>query len=180
MMIYYSIPYNTDKNLGKYYNDFMKILPNNDDFACFVDGDTIFTTPNYGHIIERVILENKNIGCFTALTNRVFCVWQVANGVDINNNDMEYHRTFGKNILEIYDTYCEDVTMKALMSGFLILINKKTWKKIGGFKEDGMLGIDNDLHLKIRKCREKMYMMKGIYLYHWYRYPNRSDISHLI
>ena len=179
-MIYYSIPYNTNKNLGKYYNDFMKILPNNNDFACFVDGDTIFTTPNYGHIIEKIIEENKNIGCFTALTNRVFCTWQVVKGIDVNNNDMEYHRNFGKNIQEIYGTYCEDVTMKTPMSGFLIVINKKTWKKIGGFKEDGMLGIDNDLHNKIRNYEEKMYMMKGVYLYHWYRYPNRNNISHLI
>lgn len=182
-MIYYSIPFNSDKNLGRSYNDFMHILPRNDDYACFVDGDTIFTTPNYGVIIENIVNENKDVGCFTAITNRVACKWQIAPGVDINNNDMAYHRKFGQNIQEVYGTYCEDVTNKGAndpMSGFLILIKKSVWLKCGKFLEKKMLGIDNDIHEKILKKNEKMYMMKGVYLYHWYRWPDIKNITHLI
>ena len=100
-MIYYSIPYSTEKNLGKYYNDFMKVLPNDDDFACFVDGDTIFSTPNYGHIIQSVVDENPEVKLFTCYTNRIGCKWQVAPGIDIDSNDMKYHRDFG-NMRETY------------------------------------------------------------------------------
>ena len=178
-MIYYSIPYDVNKNIGKYYNDFMSILPNDDDFACFVDGDTIFTTPNYGHVIDRVIKEYPEIGCFTAKTNRVSCKWQVFDGVDVETNDIAYHRELGGNLQDVYDAYCEDVTDSQLMSGLLILINKKTWFKIGGFLENGMLGVDNELHRKLIEHDEKLYVMKGIYLYHWYRWPDKTNTTHL-
>lgn len=182
-MIYYSIPYSTEKNIGKYYNQFMNILPNDDDYACFVDGDTIFTTSNYGHIIEKVVNENPNIGCFTCYTNRIGCPWQVLPGIDKDNNDMKYHRDIGKQIQTIYDSICEDVTNvsdRQVMSGVLILLKKSTWKKIGGFEENGMLGIDNDLHRKIKRYNEKIYIMKGIYLFHWYRWPNSKNKTHLL
>ena len=105
-MIFYSIPYNTNKNIGKYYNDFMRILPNDDDYACFVDGDTIFTTENYGNIIEEITKEYSHIGCFTATTNRVGCEWQIAPKVDMKNNDMRYHRVFGYKTQKEYKTHC--------------------------------------------------------------------------
>jgi GT2 family glycosyltransferase len=61
----------------------------------------------------------------------------------------------------------------------MILIQKRLWKKIGGFLENGMLGVDNDLHTKVIKSNEKLYLMRGVYLYHWYRWPNYKDKSHL-
>lgn len=182
-MIYYSIPYNVDKNLGKYYNDFMEILPNDDDYACFVDGDTIFTTSDYGSIIHNIVLENPEVGCFTSFTNRVNSIWQIAPGVDIESNDMKYHRDFGRCMQDIYGTKCIDVTDKPnteLLSGLLIMLNKKTWKEIGKFAERKMLGIDNDIHLKLKQHNKKLYLMVGIYLYHWYRWPNKKDIRHLV
>jgi GT2 family glycosyltransferase len=182
-MIFYSIPYNTDRNLGKYYNDFMNILPDENDYACFVDGDTIFTTSDYGHIIQDVVHENPSIGCFTALTNRVHCRWQIADGIDTDSNDIAYHRKYGEMLRDIYGGYCIDktnVSSDNVMSGFLILLKKRTWNNIGHFAENGMLGIDNDLHYKLQKHGEKLYVMKGIYLYHWYRWPDYNEIGHLI
>jgi len=182
-MIYYSVPYSSTKNIGKYYNDFMKILPNDDDFACFVDGDTIFTTSNYGHTIERAVEKNPEVGCFTCYTNRVACTWQIAPGVNTESNDMSYHRKFGESMQLIYGTKCTDVTdvdRLKVMSGVLILLQKRVWKKIGGFIESGMLGVDNDLHWKLQDNNEKLFLMNGLYLYHWYRGGNKKDISHLI
>jgi len=183
-MIYYSIPYSVEKNLGKAYNDFMEILPNENDYACFVDSDTIFTTPNYGHIIDKVINENLEIGCFIAKTNRINCSFQLFNGVDVDTNDISYHREFGKNVQSIYGTYCVDVThisKHELMSGFLMVVKKELWNRIGRFDETmGMLGIDNDFHKKIKNNNEKVYQMKGIYLYHWYRWPDPTNKEHLL
>jgi len=182
-MIYYSIPYSTEKNIGKYYNDVMKTIPSDQDFSCFVDGDTIFTTPFYGYTIENVIEQNPNISCYTCYTNRVYCPEQIAPGVDTKSNDMAYHRNFGLMMESIYGTSCEDITKTKsgnLMSGCMILIQKRLWKKIGGFLENGMLGVDNDLHTKVIKSNEKLYLMRGVYLYHWYRWPNYKDKSHLL
>jgi GT2 family glycosyltransferase len=182
-MIYYSVPYSTEKNLGKYYNDFMRMLPSDDDYGCFVDGDTMFTTTNYGHIINDVVNENPDVGCFTCYTNRIGCKWQVAPGVDQDTNDMNYHRNFGLSLQTIFGTECEDMTdvsNKEVLSGHLMLLKKSVWKKIGGFAEKGMLGIDNDLHWKIKNNNEKVYIMKGIYIFHWYRWPDPKNKSHLI
>jgi GT2 family glycosyltransferase len=182
-MIYYSIPYSTEKNIGKYYNQFMENLPNKDDFACFVDGDTIFTTSNYGHIIEKVVSENPEVGCFTCYTNRVGCKWQIAPGVDTQSNDIEYHREFGLSLQTIFGTNCIDVSnvnRNEVMSGVMILLRKDIWEKIGKFEEGGMLGIDNDLHWKIQKNGEKIYLMKGVYIYHWYRWPDPKNKTHLL
>lgn len=181
-MIYYSIPFSIEKNIGKYYNDFMELLPSDDDFACFVDGDTIFTTPNYGNQIEEATKKYPKVGCFTAYTNRVNCEWQIYPGVDKDNNDMYYHRQIGKQAQERFWSKCIDVTdmpRDKVLSGFLMLLKKSVWKKIGGFK-DGVLGVDNDLHWKIQDHKESIHLMQGVYLYHWYRWPNYKDKSHLI
>lgn len=182
-MIYYTIPFNSEKNIGKYYNDFIKIVPNDDDWICFVDGDTIFTTHDYGVLIEKVIEENPDASCFTSLTNRVACKWQIAPGVDIKNNNISYHRIYGENLLKIYGSSVDIINRKGInnpMSGFLILIKKSTWVKIGGFKEEKMLGIDNDLHSKLDINNLKFYLIKGLYLYHWYRGGNRQYKKHLL
>jgi hypothetical protein len=182
-MIYYTVPFDSSKNLGKYYNDFMKVLPNEDDWACIVDGDTIFTTPDYGLLVEKAISENPDADCFTAMTNRVGCQWQIAPGVDIHSDDIRYHRDFGKLLKTVYGHSVVDVTNKPktqVMSGFFILLKKSSWQKFGGFKESGMLGIDNDLHWKIQKHKQKFYMIRGLYLYHWYRGGNAADKSHLL
>lgn len=81
-MIYYGIPYDQDKNIGVYYNRFMSILPEETDFACFVDGDTIFTTPFYGKQIDEITKKNPDCGLFYAVTNRIGCPWQIAEGVN--------------------------------------------------------------------------------------------------
>ncbi len=185
--IYYTTPYDVTKNLGKYYNDFMRMLPNDEDFACFVDGDTIFTTADYGHAVHEVVSYYPNIGCFTCCTNRVGFSTQIAPGVNVETNDIAYHRNFGKKLYETYGTQCKDITLvkspvnkQIYMSGVMILLQKKLWKKIGGFHEDKILGIDNHLHKAIMLANEKIYLMQGIYIYHWYRWPNSKDKSHLL
>jgi GT2 family glycosyltransferase len=54
-------------------------------------------------------------------------------------------------------------------SGTLILVRKSTWKTIGGFKQDGFLGIDDDFRSRLHKHDIQFAIMDGVYLYHWYR-----------
>jgi hypothetical protein len=187
-MIYYCIPYSVEKNLACAYNDFMEILPSDNDFACFVDGDTIFTTSNYGHIIHDSIQNYPEIGCFTCYTNRVKNLPQVVKGIDYDSNDIIYHRKIGNMLHTIFGNSCIDITDElsedgkpAYISGVMILIKKSLWKKIGKFKNlNSMLGVDNHLHKDILSINEKIYLMRGVYLYHWYRWPNVKNVSHLL
>lgn len=175
--IYYSVPFNTDKNIGVYYNDAMELLPNDSDYMVFVDGDTIFTTPDYGNIIYKAILNNPEYDMFTCYTNRVGCKWQIHPNVDIDSNDMKYHMEFGQSIKDNEEVI--DVTKNSLFSGMLFIVKKSAWNKIGGAKKAGMLGIDNDIHLKIKKNGLKFGLIKGLYVYHWYRGGNKYNTSHL-
>lgn len=178
-IIFACIPYNSDKNLGKAYNDFANLVPN-DAWICFFDADTLITTSDYGTLMENIIMDNPQADAFTCVTNRVGCKWQIADGVDWDNDDIAYHRQIGAARAKEYGTECEDVTDKKPFSGLCLLIRKDAWTKIGGAKEDGMLGIDNDLHKRIRNAGLRLYLAKGLYLYHWYRGGDKKDTTHLI
>jgi GT2 family glycosyltransferase len=66
------------------------------------------------------------------------------------------------------------------LSGVLIVIKKSIWEKVGGFKEDKMLTIDNDIHRKIRISGGLVGLMKGIYVQHWYRGGIKENRQHLL
>ena len=51
----------------------------------------------------------------------------------------------------------------------LILLSKKLWLDIGGFNENGMLGVDNEFYFKALSQNKIIYRMNGVYVYHWYR-----------
>lgn len=181
-MIYYSIPYNSDKNIGEYYNSFASIVPAND-YICFVDADTTFTTYDYGTLIEKIVKQYPNVDAFTCCTNRVACKWQIAEGVNPLTDDIVYHRNFGKYRQDKYGTLCVDVTNKDdkhLFSGLFLLIKKSAWDKIGGAATEGMLKVDNDIHKKLKKAGLLFYQMKGLYLYHWYRGGDKNYKDHLL
>jgi len=180
-MIYYKTVWDTDKNIGKAYNREMELLPNDSDYACFLDGDAMFLTPYFGKVIESVVDEYPECGVFTCMTNRVACDWQIPDKVDWESDDIKYHRHIAQVHELVYGNDVEDVTYKPktnVLSGVLILIRKDVWRKIGGFI-DGMLGVDNALHWACQKHGEPVYLMLGVYVYHFYRGGNRNDTEHL-
>lgn len=181
-MIYYTVPFNSEKNIGEYYNAFAKLLSAND-YMCFIDADTTFTTYDYGTLIENVIKRYPEVDAFTCCTNRVACKWQIAENVNQLTDDIVYHRNFGKYRQEKYGTDCVDVTNKddkKLFSGLFLLIKKSAWDKIGGAISEGMLKVDNDIHRKLKKNGLLFYQMQGLYLYHWYRGGDRNYKDHLL
>jgi glycosyltransferase involved in cell wall biosynthesis len=179
-VIYYSIPWDSSMNIGRYYNRFMELLPE-DGVACFIDGDATFTTTNYGKQLEAVLEANPSCGLFVGVTNRVGCQWQVVDGVDVESNDIAYHREFGARLAQEHWDSCSTVPYDAskLLSGVLFLLKKSLWKKVGGFPETGMLGIDNAIHRKAAALGEPVRLMRGFYVYHWYRGGRKDEKSHL-
>lgn len=175
-MIHTYIPYTPKQlgnNLGWAYNNFMELLPE-DDWACFLDHDATFTTRYWYHQLEDIIIKHSDIGLYTCLTNRVGNSQQLVKGVDKENHDIKYHRQVGK---QLQDDYYDDVFfITNLLSGVVILISKKTWKKVGGFT-NGFLGVDNNIHKKCLDNNIKVGLMAGVYVYHWYR--GDGDVSHL-
>ena len=177
-MIHTYIPFSpSDKklNLGWVYNNFMEIV-GEEDWVLFLDHDATFTTKYWYNQLEDIIKKNTDYGLFSSFMNRVGQPFQIPNGIDRNNHDMRYHRNVGKELQNInYDNVIQFPNNTPL-SGVVILISKKTWKDIGGFKE-GFLGVDNTLHRDCINNNIKVGLMLGFYVYHWYRAD--GDMSHI-
>lgn len=178
-IIFHSIPWNSEKNIGVSYNKIMSLVGTND-WVCFLDGDAVHTTHFFGGRIEQVVSENPSFSLFTCYTNRVNCGYQIAPDVDRLSNDMSYHREIGESLWSTNGTGVMDITHNMELSGVLILIKKSAWEKVGGFKSNKMLTVDNDIHRKIRESGGLVGLMTGIYVQHWYRGGDNKKISHLV
>lgn len=145
----------------------MSIIPNGS-WGCFIDGDAMFTTPDFGHQLEEIIEENSQYDLFTCKTNRVGTKYQCVEGA-WNIEDMPTHRNMGKFLQLNKRVEVTDITNAAPMSGVLMLIKKAAWFYSNRFKEGGMLGIDNSIHYAIRNEGRKVGLMEGVYVQHYYR-----------
>lgn len=170
-MIYTFIPYSEERppKLGDVYNKFMELLPKNDDWACMVDHDVMFTRKNWFHQLNDIIKKYPEYDCFVAKTNRIGCPWQKINDLE-NSDDIKEHKKLGKKIQGKYYDGVVDVTNIFPFSGFMMLVKKKAWKKVKFTNgKDGMAGVDNNFHKELKKARFKIGLMTGVYLYHWYK-----------
>lgn len=177
-IIHFNSPWSSRKQIADAYNSFMAILPRDEDFACFTDGDTMFTTVGFGRQLEEIVAAHPQCGLFYAVTNRIWCPWQKAPGVDPANHDMIYHREFGQNLAALHGSRTELISHHLPASGFLILVQKRLWLKVGGFRGNGMLRVDNFLYEDVLRAGEEIRLMPGVYLYHWYREGNNT-VAHL-
>ena len=174
-MVFVNIPYASEKqgkNLGLAYNAFVKMLPSDGDWACFIDHDAMFTTDNWYHQICTIIKDNPNLGAFGARTNRLNSTYQLVGNIDIYNHDIAYHRKIGKHLQKKHYADLLPVDKRTSQTGFsgvLILIKKSVWKSIGGFKAKGFNNVDNDLRWRLEKKGIPFHIMNGVYLYHWYK-----------
>lgn len=180
--IFYSTPYATDFNIGRAYNEFIALLPD-DAWVCLRDGDTCFTTPdsNWGKQIADIIKKHGNdfqlIGCYT---NRLASPNQLYNKEFSENWDWMDHKNIGQ---ELYSNhYDEVVKVQHNIAGMFMLFPKKTWLKCK-FKEDLPYRVfDTDFCNKIKRLGGKIGMAKGIYLFHDYRAGKenpKNNVSHL-
>lgn len=176
-MIYDIIPYSTEKNLGKAYNDFMALLPE-DSHACFRDGDTCWLTPDYGvHLAEYVRLYPNAI--LTCWTNRIN-----------EKAEQQYHgcreASDFKTHLSIAETQkvmnYKVTSLHGFVSGFCMVVPKSVWNthkftEVQAFEGRGpynLLGVDNDFTNRVRAAGIPVLRMDGLYIWHTYRLLTNS------
>ena len=186
-MVYNFTPYcpkDEGKNLGLYYNKYMELLPNDDDWAILMDHDIMFTTYDWYNQICDIIKKYdgtlEDLGMLVVVTNRIGNAYQrIYNSQLVQSNDVKVHRDFGKKLYkEKYDTLRR--FSQGGMSGLVMVLKKSVWKQTNGYREDGILGVDNNIHSRIRKLGKEIYIMEGVYVYHWYRNNVHNDKKHLL
>lgn len=181
-MIYDIIPYSTDKNLGKAYNDAMALIPDGD-HVCFRDGDTCWLTPDYGmHLAEYVRLyPNAILTCWTNRINEK--AEQQIKGIDRENDSMSYHLKIAADLAGSYSV----TQIHGFVSGFCMVVPKLVWNKVkfaeAQVYEDrgpyNLLGVDNDFTNRVRAAGVPVLRMDGLYIWHTYRLLDNSK-NHLM
>lgn len=165
--IYYFKPFSLEKNIGKEYNKYMSLLPNDNDYGVLCDGDTMFIQDNWGNIISNVVNRNPDV-VFTCLTNRVrIGSPQLVNGKISNDGNVGNHRKIAERLSKINGL--KTVETKDNISGFFMVIPKSIWNKIRFDESKGILGVDWDYCEKLRKENIKIHVMHGLYMFHYYR-----------
>lgn len=183
-MIIDNPPYDHNGNIADAYNAIFK-RARKGDWIVIRDGDTQWTTRYYGDHLKELIEAHPEFEAFTCITNRINNKHQKARSIDRNNDDMRYHCNKGEAFWKRYGTEGADVTYNCgLISGVMIMIKKELWDRMGGVQKRGMLGIDNEIHKNIRTFNGRIFLSRGIYIYHRYSFhdtnPDRKrDITHL-
>lgn len=166
-MIYFFTPYLKD-NLGSAYNHYCSLVPNNDDWITFMDGDVMQMHMNWADIWSDIIINNEDAGIITCVTNRVSKnnIDQVEHSM-YDEKDILSHKNYAK---KLYDSIGNETKeMKGtFLSGFFFSFKKKTWLECGGFS-DGILHVDANFYQKIKKIGKKCLVAKGFYVLHYYR-----------
>jgi len=187
-MLYNFTPYcpkGEGKNLGLYYNKYMELLPNDEDWGILMDHDIMFTTYDWYNQINDIINKYdgvlEDLGMLTVVTNRIGQPNQLINDINLRrSNDIQIHRNYGQ---QLYNEKYDKIKIfenKGGLSGLVMIMKKSVWKESGGFMENGILGVDNNMHSKLINKKKDVYIMEGVYVYHWYRNNNFNDKKHLM
>lgn len=175
-MLHVSSPYSLTKNLGQAYNSFMRLIPDGD-WVCLHDHDVLFLTPDAIRIIDEYTKKYPDTGIFTCWTNRIGCTDQRLGKENDDNDSMVDHMIIAEQMKE---NLFEATELKGVISGFLMVISKKTWNEIKFAETGKALGVDNDYSLRIISSGRKILRMESIYVWHSYRLINGiGDKSHL-
>jgi GT2 family glycosyltransferase len=143
----------------------MELVPNDNDWVCFLDADTMFLTPDYGHQIHRIVKKYPNTGMFTCVTNRVGNPCQRYNGEMSKNSDIIYHRQLALDLQKKHKYHVQELFCR--VAGYFMLLKKETWKQVKF--PDGLLGVDYEFSNELYYHGFNIMLMKGVYLFHYYR-----------
>ena len=177
-MIRYVTPYALDGNLAEAMNFEISISPKGS-YVAFVDRDTIWLDPKFGHKINLMI-DTYGKAFYTCTTNRTNCDWQ---RVSATGNDIEAHVKVAEEEMVKWNGLIDDHTHSQLWSGHLMICPVDLWTPL---TTKGLLGVDNEIHQRARDNGHKILLMAGVYMYHWYSNfdgtggNKKRDRSHLL
>lgn len=158
-------PYSLEGDLGRAYNEAVALLPD-DAWAAFLDHDAMLTTREWYRQLLEAIAFVPDAGAIVACTNRIAAPWQQVGDRDCH--DVATHRAFGAARARDVRTLL-DVTDTKGFGGVLFAFSKATWREVGGFIEGATLCVDHGFHFAARKAGRRIYLLEGLYVYHWRR-----------
>lgn len=178
MKIHVVTPFALDKNLGKAYNEAFERCPE-EDWLCITDHDVLFLSPNSIKILHQYALIYPKVGLFTCRTNRIH---------PLAVNQLHFEDPSGIDSIKFWQEEAQGLENKLPqftevtkeISGFLMMISKRTWNEVK-FRETGeCLGVDNAFCWDLISKGKSIYIMEALLVWHTYRLNNIKDKTHLI
>lgn len=171
-MVRFVIPYSTNKRLFEAYDREVMLLENDTDWVCFLDGDTAFLTPDWGHVITDYTKKFPDTGLFTCYASRCHYQWQLPPGANPNDPSILFHRWMAKQLAADFAGQVAD--LNKIIAGHLMVIQKKTWLQIRNELKQTtaskmVLGVDTKICHAVMRANKKIRLMKSIYLLHYLR-----------
>lgn len=182
-MLYFFTPYSQEKRLFDAIDACIMLLKE-EDWACIMDGDTAFLRSDFGTRIQEYINTYPGAGLFTCYASRCHYAWQQP--ADWNNDcDSIMELKFRTDVCD-KEHRGEVAEINTRIAGHLFVIKKKTWLRIrmqvmSRCRGKKILGIDTRISNEILRQNYKIYLMKGIYIFHYLRMVEGIDNkSHLL
>lgn len=183
--IHYLVPYSTEKNIGKAYNEAIEQLnADDDDWIVVRDGDTLYPTPTWGKQIEEALMRHgHDYQLIGAVTNRIGSMHQRVEGM-FGNWDIQDH--VHKAIEVEQENFGKIEEIKEGVAGFFMAFQVKTWKQIKFIDTtdpNQSRLFDTKFSQAVRSKGGRIGLMTGLYILHLYRPLSdnpRSDVKHLL
>lgn len=167
MKVHARTPFSLDKHLGRAYNEAFAGV-DDDDWVCLIDHDVLFLTPNTIKILHQYAERYPDAGIFTCYASRLHPLApdQILGRWPSEITDIRYHIELATKQEQIG---VKITRLNHIISGFLMMVCKKTWLEIP-FNEDLLcLGVDNNFSQKVLDAGLPIYRMESVYVWHTYR-----------
>lgn len=171
-MIWFFNPYSFDGELFHAYDRYIQLAPDPEDWVCMTDGDALFFQSDFGHVIKDYIDAHPETGLFTGYASRIGNHRQVLSKKLMEVDSIKYHYKIADN--QHKHCHGQVVDIGGVISGFLMIIQKKTWLLIRQWLEENchelkQLKVDNEISRAILASGLTIRRMEGIYMLHYYR-----------
>jgi len=168
--VWYSTPFSPEKNIGRAYNDFCEMVPDND-WICLRDGDSMFLRPDWGAQIAEIIrLHGKDYDLLGCVTNRLNSERQRPFPGDFDNTDILYHKQVADRLYAAHKTDVQN--HREPVAGLLMLFPKRIWKEVK-FREKSIY-FDSEFGKDLLKRGGRVGLMTGLYVLHFYRWDKEN------
>ena len=151
----------------------MAMIPEGD-AACFIDGDVMFLTPDFGQILTNYANNFPN-AVLTCWTNRIH---ELSRGQKMQLTQPDSIKSCIEVAARISDTggYLTGFPITGSVSGFLLVVPKSVWHQhkfteTNNYRpgEPNLLGVDNDFTNRVRAAGIPILRMNGMLVWHSYR-----------
>jgi hypothetical protein len=172
--VYYFQPFAVNGNLGAAYND-CEFGLDDEDYLCILDQDVCFLDSRQKKWIAETIERNKEYDVFTCMTNRLSNGPQIVN-IMYDQPNIGKHKQ--RTLLQ-WKTYGTSVmTPEQPTAGLFMLMKARVLRAV--LFKNGLMYLDTDFYVRATEMGFKFGIMRGIYLYHYYRLvESRTNINHL-